>query len=156
MGKADGAPGSKRHEHRGASTGVLAPTCMEDGKRGNTGCARLTGGMLPGESPGRKRGEPTTFSENHAPAAARRQAKRWGSAGAGRAIEPRNASNPECRGRPVSRRQHSRSRLGEAMRGSAGSENHGTRRNSPPGPGRSFNRPVVVEGPQRKGMFRNR
>ena len=37
MGKAGGAPGSKRHEHRRVSTGVVAPTCMEDGRRSNTG-----------------------------------------------------------------------------------------------------------------------
>ena len=119
-------------------------------------CARLTGGMLPGESPGRKRGQPTTFSVNHASVAARRQAKRWGAAGVGRAIEPRDVAKSECRGCLPGRRQHPPSRFGEVKRGSAGSKNHGTRRSSPPGPGRSFNRPCVVEGPQRKGVLRNR
>ncbi len=48
--------------------------------------------MSPGEGPGRKRGQPATFSANHAPAVARRQAKRWPAACAGRAIEPRKTT----------------------------------------------------------------
>ncbi len=58
------------------------------------------------------------------PCVVRRQAKRWGAAG--RAIEPRDALKPECRGR--GRRQHPASRVGEASGGSAGSENHGRSR----------------------------
>ena len=46
----------------------------------------------------------------------------------------------------MGRRQHSSSRFGEARRGSAGSGNQGTRRSSPPGPGRSSGRPAVVRG----------
>ena len=72
--------------------------------------------------------------------------KRWQAAGAGRAIEPRNLTQPECRGCHMGRRQHPPSRFGEARRGSAGSENHGTCRSSPPGPGRSSGRPAVVRG----------
>ncbi len=56
------------------------------------------------------------------PCVVRRQAKRWGAAG--RAIEPRDALKPECRGRPSG--QHPASRVGEG--GSAGSENHGRSR----------------------------
>ena len=47
------------------------------------GWAGSAGGMSPGESPGRKRGNSATVSVNHASVVARRQAKRWGAEVAG-------------------------------------------------------------------------
>ncbi len=38
--KADGGSRRERHEHRSASTGAVAPACMEDERRGNTGSVR--------------------------------------------------------------------------------------------------------------------